>query len=472
VNTEELITASSITLEHQEPIYVVCSSNDLFALMLFTFLVSLGKNHKTGEPLICLIISQGISAENKERIAYAINQEIIELQWVEIDLESYKNIHPQAEEAELTANYARLLIPDLLPDQVKKVIYMDIDTLVLGEISELWNLSLEGYALGAVHDWNGVVNDALLIPNYEELGFSDGGKYFNSGVLLIDLERWREEKIAYQLIQCTIVNKDYVQYDDQYAFNVVFHKQWKELPKSWNFLQVYPPEPKINLIHYLGRQKPTLKMSKGYYHHFFYRYLDEGTAGTYTIYKQLHQVSAIEHPHQLPELLEALELRYHPDVFKTINQGIVIEPDGGILSEILLKSDPELFLVRLGLLEDGNISDFNHIASTLEPYWDRIMLIEKHINDLGNAVAAKSYSFLYLDREESLSDSLLQLGGIMHFLHLGGLFCGICTQAESPKSSDFKVLEKYDMYFKVEDCTIQWYPLKESARWFWYLVIA
>ncbi len=88
--------------------------------------------------------------------------------------------------------YIRFWAPDLFPNR-SRVLYMDSDIIVAGPLDELWSMDLQGRALGAVE-----------IPNSSrpaEHGMPPGSLYFNSGVLLFDLDAWRARDYTNRCIQ-------------------------------------------------------------------------------------------------------------------------------------------------------------------------------------------------------------------------------------------------------------------------------
>lgn len=169
--------------------------------------------------------------------------------------------------------YARLCIPYFLPKHIKKAIYLDADTLVVHDIKNLWDINIQGYGIAAVIDRSETVDSSWAgIPNYAELGIPGKSKYFNSGVLVIDVEKWRDNDVPNAIFQCVEKNLRYASYPDQYGLNVYFANQWYELDRRWNsFAQCDLPDPYI--IHFIGR-KPIYKeyrynknYSDQFYHH-------------------------------------------------------------------------------------------------------------------------------------------------------------------------------------------------------------
>ncbi|MHC5828967.1 MAG: glycosyltransferase family 8 protein, partial [Nostoc sp.] len=70
--------------------------------------------------------------------------------------------------------------------------------------------------------------------NYQELGISPESKYFNSGVLVMNLKKWREDQIFEKVIEYLTINKQYVRWHDQDALNAILAGKWGELEPGWN----------------------------------------------------------------------------------------------------------------------------------------------------------------------------------------------------------------------------------------------
>ncbi|WP_316674357.1 glycosyltransferase family 8 protein [uncultured Tolumonas sp.] len=133
-----------------------------------------------------------------------------------------------------TAIYYRLLIPELLPAELEKVLYCDCDVMIRGSIDELWDIDLTGYGVAAVED---VLSP--ITPMIEQLGCDPEFGYFNSGVMLINLSFWRENNISELALSYLQSNLDKIKHPDQDALNFVLNKHWYRLHYKWNFLSTY-----------------------------------------------------------------------------------------------------------------------------------------------------------------------------------------------------------------------------------------
>jgi lipopolysaccharide biosynthesis glycosyltransferase len=110
----------------------------------------------------------------------------------------------------------RVLLPDYLPFHVEKVLYLDADTLVLGELESLFKMDLDGMALaGGLDPLN------FSQTTFGRLGYGKENHYICSGVMLINLRFWRDNGITDKIIRFASIHRDLIQYPDQDAINSV-----------------------------------------------------------------------------------------------------------------------------------------------------------------------------------------------------------------------------------------------------------
>lgn len=122
----------------------------------------------------------------------------------------------------------RLLLPRLLPD-VPRVVYLDADVLVQASLGPLWSADLEGRPLGAVHN----VVEPRYAPHIRAIGL-EPGRLFNSGVLVMDLERMRRASLVDHLLDIAQQQSEELLWPDQEVLNLGFADQWKALHPRWN----------------------------------------------------------------------------------------------------------------------------------------------------------------------------------------------------------------------------------------------
>lgn len=128
------------------------------------------------------------------------------------------------------ATYFRLCLPDLVPAEIRRLLYLDGDVVVLGDVRELFFEDLGSCAIAAVPD---VGMDAEKFADRFGLQPQRLG-YFNSGVLLMNIEKLRmtgDCAFAISLLETQIAEFDY---GDQCALNLAFWGKWKRLDPLWN----------------------------------------------------------------------------------------------------------------------------------------------------------------------------------------------------------------------------------------------
>jgi len=151
--------------------------------------------------------------------------------------------------------YYRLFIASLFP-QYKKIIYLDCDIVILGDISKLYNIPMGDNILGAGPEQ--YVQNTAEFRDYAEFALGvDPDGYVNAGVLVINLEEFRKEKIEEKFVEL-ITNYDFDLLDpDQAYLNYLCRDKIYRLPNGWNKEPMpLPCEGEKNIVHYALYKKP------------------------------------------------------------------------------------------------------------------------------------------------------------------------------------------------------------------------
>lgn len=241
------------------PITLVMVCDNHLVVMLATLLKSIEKCHTGTESINIYIINDGIKKANISRISRVISSDKINIFWKTMKEAIPNHIKlPKDNTTYPICAYARICAPHFLSEDIKKAIYLDVDMLVLRNIKELWNIDIGNYVIAAVQDRFEVVSSPYGgIRNYKELGLTPETKYFNSGLLVINLQKWREMNATELVISTIEMNSEYVTFADQYALNVVFANNWYELDFRWNNFGLNTNKDPY-LIHFTG-VKPLFK---------------------------------------------------------------------------------------------------------------------------------------------------------------------------------------------------------------------
>jgi len=258
-------------------ISIVAASDNHYAILLAALIKSVEVNHKTPEKINFYIIDDGISERNKAKIQSSINPAVTTLHWNPSKKVVPENVKlPVDHTAFPLTTYLRLFGPYVVPESVKKIIYLDVDMIVQDDISKLYNTDIGDHLFAAVQDVCKIVScDWGGVPNWKELGMNAQSKYFNAGLLLVNTEKWRSQNITTKVLKAMFDNMKHVNFADQYGLNVALVDQWMELDPKWNWFANDPCEDPY-LIHFLDI-KPTFKnyRSQPVFKTEFYKYLNQ-----------------------------------------------------------------------------------------------------------------------------------------------------------------------------------------------------
>jgi lipopolysaccharide biosynthesis glycosyltransferase len=184
--------------------------------------------------------------------------------------------------------YVRFLIPELLSADVRKAIYLDCDIVVNDDISTLYDVELAGKSLIAARNYSTLtVSEAEGIRNYRELGIPPHARYFNAGVLVVDVDKWRRSGTTDALFRYLVQHEHEIQMADQEVLNAVLFDDWVELDYRWNWQipwRAYrngrlpppwiPDATRRSLIHFTTGEKPWLPGCDYAEKKHFFDYLD------------------------------------------------------------------------------------------------------------------------------------------------------------------------------------------------------
>ncbi len=172
----------------------------------------------------------------------------------QVDPSPFRNVCAARKQS--PAKFAPLLWDKYMDQVPDRIVYIDSDTRVMADAGRLLTCKLEGHAVGAVHD-TAVISDDRVAAICHKLGISPDPGYFNSGVLLIDTERWRNYDIGRRAVQVLNDEQHVLTWNDQCALNKVLAGNWKPLPIGWNKLVGSTPREWPEYIaHFAGTYKP------------------------------------------------------------------------------------------------------------------------------------------------------------------------------------------------------------------------
>ena len=236
-------------MHQQETMVWVSGADDGYAMPLAVTIRSAIDCLAPGRRADIYILDGGISGSSKTRMEESWRDDRISVHWVTADgsdLDELPTSHHVT-----SSTYLRLAIAERLPSSVDRAIYLDADMLVCRDLSLLWDepqgdasvLAVQDYAapwidsrrsMAAFDQASPFLAAACPIANFEELGIDADAKYLNGGLLVIDVKRWRQERIIHQFLDCLNDHRQHVLWWDQYALNAVLSGKWRALDLRWN----------------------------------------------------------------------------------------------------------------------------------------------------------------------------------------------------------------------------------------------
>ncbi|KAA6451135.1 glycosyltransferase family 8 protein [Bacillus swezeyi] len=261
---------------------ISCTDNN-YAQHLSVMFTSLLMNMDKTRKVKLYVIDGGIEQDNKKRLEETTLRFGVPITFLNVEKSQYDRA---IESSHITkAAYYRISIPDLIQDQsVKRMIYIDCDALVLEDISKLWNKDIAPCYAAAVED-------ARQHERLKKMKISDEAKYFNSGIMIIDMEAWRKNNISKKVIDFIQNNgEEMFVFHDQDALNAILYHQWHELHPRWNaqthiILKEKTPaslldkkrymETRANpaIVHFCGGNKPWNSQTSHPFARHYFKYL-------------------------------------------------------------------------------------------------------------------------------------------------------------------------------------------------------
>ena len=260
-------------------IYVATAIDKNYVQHVGVMLCSLFKNNPQNKFYIYLFYNNGIEKASLVLLRTLVEHYNHSLETTKIDDNSTK--HFKVSGHITVASYFRLFIPAFASERLNKIIYLDADIVVNGSIASLWNTDIQAYSVGAVENVTAVRKAVLQ--------HTDEHCYFNAGVLLINLDKWRKEEVMQKALEFIHRNPAQIEFHDQDVLNAILYGRWLPLHPKYNMqgalfmdefksfrgnpteLQEAIRNPVI--IHYSTPQKPWHYLSFHPYTKEYYKYL-------------------------------------------------------------------------------------------------------------------------------------------------------------------------------------------------------
>lgn len=206
-------------------LHVALAFDENFAMPCGITIVSICENTPC-DIFFHVIIADDVTDKSKNKILDIVKKYHKHIRFYNIDEMLFKNL---PETSYITkSTYFRLLLPQIIPIDINKIIYLDSDLVALKSIKSLWEFELEEDTPAAMAIDGNCSN--VTFHNFTELPLEQ--PYYNAGVIVMNLSCWRKENIGIKCISL-ITEKKY-RYMDQDALNVLIGKRIKQLHLKYN----------------------------------------------------------------------------------------------------------------------------------------------------------------------------------------------------------------------------------------------
>jgi len=203
---------------------------------------SLFKNNKSFTDIHLHLFDRGIDKSNKSKIIKLCEKHKRTIHFYDITDSKFKEILNDQTLDKLNMvtsinTLSKLLISEIIPESIEKILYIDADSLVLGSLNDLWETDIANYHFSATED-------LAVLSTFPEIkrmiGLNKNEIYVNAGIMLINLNKWREDNVKVNFI--TFLENNKSKYMDQDVFNGTLDKimiiplEYNVLPPFFEFL--------------------------------------------------------------------------------------------------------------------------------------------------------------------------------------------------------------------------------------------
>ena len=266
-----------------EPLVIACAADRQYALPLAVMLRSVAANLDPRRSLTVYLVDSGLDHETRSRIMASLAERVT-LHWIAPERSGFVDLPLWGRMT--IATYDKLTIGRWLPESEHRVLWLDCDLMAIANLAPLWETALDGNGILATQDlFVPTVGARFGIACHRELGIDPDTEYFNAGIMLIDVARWRSENIAARALDYLSRYRRRVYFWDQEALNAAFAGKWTRADQRWNWsprsdhiegidANFASAEKSPWIVHFSGNLKPWNFEGKSAPYELYYKYLD------------------------------------------------------------------------------------------------------------------------------------------------------------------------------------------------------
>lgn len=189
--------------------------NEKYAPYAGVSITSVLVNNLQTEEIRIYILGEDLTEASKSKLENLVQEYQRNLMFLDSEklIQKMKALNMPTYRGSYAANM-RLFLDEVLDEAVDKVLYLDADTVVNAGVDELFTLDMHGKTIG-------MVLDSLGESHKEQIGLSAEDEYFNSGVILFDMKKWRENRYSERIVRHVIEKRSHYPAPDQDLLNVI-----------------------------------------------------------------------------------------------------------------------------------------------------------------------------------------------------------------------------------------------------------
>ncbi len=229
--------------KQEKPMHIAFNVNDGFFMQTGVAITSILENNKS-KGFWFHIFCDGVSDENKEKMRQTMEKYKTKCSIYIMDMAPFQAFHIKTRHFS-RVTYLRSIMPKILQSLTDKYLYMDADMICTGDIGEIEQIDLQGYPFAAASETEEAVNYKTTFLKMR----SD--KYFNDGLMWIDIEEWEKEEITEKVFSYQGADPSRFSGQSQDILNLVLEGEIYFISRRFNGMDTG------NLIfHFTGRNKP------------------------------------------------------------------------------------------------------------------------------------------------------------------------------------------------------------------------
>lgn len=318
-------------------LHIAFSATDSYVNYLGTTIYSIGQHHPD-QDIKVYVLSSYLSDYSLQKLA-RLETERLSIDWLRVDQSRFDGL-PLKHNISIET-YFRLLLPSLLPD-LERVLYLDCDILIKGDLLPFWETDLTGYYAAGVNERDMLYRN----PDYRRsIGFADDDVYINAGVCLFNLDQLRADDMERVLFEQAEALKDKITHQDQDILNITFKGRIKNLPATYNYTSYERevdelPLEDVVIIHYSWHKPWVTTMAVLPYNY-----------PSFALYQEAYRA----YQHQVEPLMTVLVLAWDRQHLSSCLDSLLAQTYGNLEILVLGASGEMAELAKAYTLKDSRI---------------------------------------------------------------------------------------------------------------------